>query len=410
MSSTYQHDVIDPGDRASALAASVNQRSYENNGALEVLGDESGTFRGLVRHPWRAHVLKAMERGDVYPVTQNDGAGSKPLFFAMRGTADAFRGLADEIIAMCADDIAAKGGLPVAMISNELQLNQITDENFPLIKALFEGFEAALKRAGLASITGEVAVMKYALTSPFATGSREELLTSWGGTCQGLARTDRMFEPDTIRAGMPIVGFAEHGYRCNGGSRLIELIEECWGTPAGQAKVLNAPVTSLRYFEKPELQGFLELITKPSISYARTLARLNGWSELGEAQTKHADIRGVAHITGGGVWGKLPEVLPDGLGADLAWMPEPPKVLARAQELSHRTTEPLTDHEMYGTFNGGCGMLLVCASKQDAAAVISEAGKDGIDAKVVGAVSGTNEITIQSRFESGQMLSQTAHA
>jgi len=193
---------------------------------------------------------------------------------------------------------------------------------------------------------------------------------------------------------MPIVGFFDPGYRCNGGTFFTNVVLAKFG-PNVQAVMQSA-----------EALAFVRKLTIPSQSYARTVCRLVGWNPDGSIGTPMAEIAGIAHITGGGVWGKFGEMLPEGVGANLHSMPVPADVLLEAQELSWDTDLRLTDYQAYGTLHGGCGMLLI-VDKESVSRLIKEAGRDGIKAQVVGetTVSEESEIVIQSRFKEGGVLS-----
>ena len=106
------------------------------------------------------------------------------------------------------------------------------------------------------------------------------------------------------------------------------------------------------------------------------------------------------------MWSKLGEILPEGVGANLDSMPEPTSVLLEAQNLASKTKSPMTDHECYGTFHGGCGLMLIC-EEQDVARVLEEARSDGHDPHVVGKTtkSLSNEVAVRSRFLEARHLS-----
>jgi phosphoribosylaminoimidazole (AIR) synthetase len=111
-----------------------------------------------------------------------------------------------------------------------------------------------------------------------------------------------------------------------------------------------------------------------------------------------ADIKGIAHITGGGL-GKFQELLPSGVGAHLDYMPFPADVLVEAQKMSQKYPDlALTDEDCYRTVHGGCGMLLVIDGRDDYMKVIEEARKDGIRAQRVGSTNDSGELTVNSKF------------
>lgn len=389
----YHTQIVAPGDRFSKLARKVCVGSFSNSTALTVERGGEG-MRAMDGFVWNRPVLEAMIRGEIYEVPQSDGAGGKPQFFALLGSVNAFHGLGWEVITMNADDLACRGGLPVLMLSSNIDVKGITDENWLHCEALITGFGAALSASKLVLITGETAVMKHSITAFCDTGDPRQLILTWGATCLGLASRSKQPNGATITPGMVIIGFRDKGYRCNGGTKFTNIVLDTWGPDA------NA------IMDNPDALAFIEKLVVPSQSYAGTIARLNGWQLDGSLSDPLANLHGVAHITGGGIWSKLVEILPEGVGANLDAMPEPAPVLLEAQRLASKTGSPMTDFECHGTFHGGCGLMIIC-SESDVGRVLNEARADGHDPYVVGKTTASlkNEVTVRSRFLSGEHLS-----
>lgn len=402
MRDLYKEEVIDPGDRASQLAHRICVGSYNNCPAVRIIPPE-GNFRSSVGHLWRKHILKEMLNYKIDSTgkitswtmsekTENDGAGGKLQFSTLFGTPEVFRGLGWEIITMTADDLARSGGLP-AIISNEINTKGITEGNIALFESMMEGYGEALKQSNLVNITGETAIMQNSVTAFCDCNSGNQLVLNWGASCLGLAHRDLLIDNSRIRSEMPIVGFLERGYRCNGGTFFRNLI----------LKKFGPDIESIR--DNREALEFIKKLTIPSQSYAKTIARIVGWKEDGRIGDPLANIAGIAHITGGGIWRKFGEILPQGIGAHLSSMPKPPAVLTEAQELSLGTELELSDQQTHGTFHGGCGMLTVALTESDAMAIIEEAKKDSIKAQIVGETIRSSRIIIDSRFREGTTIS-----
>jgi phosphoribosylformylglycinamidine cyclo-ligase len=326
---------------------------------------------------------------------ENDGAGGKPQFFALVGTENVMRNLGWEIITMVADDFARSGRFPV-IIANDVNVKKITKENYHLFESLMQGYGNALKIAGLVNVTGEVAVMKHSVTAFCDFNVNQQLILNWGASCIGLCHTDKLIDSSEIKPNMPIVGFWEYGYRCNGGTFFTNLILKKIG------------LDSRGLYFNAEAIKFSEKLTIPSKSYAKLITRVHGWKPDGNITEPLINIAGIAHITGGGIWEKFGEILPEGVGAKLDRMPEAAQILREAQELSWDIPElRLTDLQAYGTFHGGCGMLIICETLRDAEWLIVEAERENIRASIVGEtiISDDREIFIQSRFKEGRMLS-----
>lgn len=120
-----------------------------------------------------------------------------------------------------------------------------------------------------------------------------------------------------------------------------------------------------------------------------------------------AEIVGMYHITGGGIWDKLR--LPPGIGAVLNNMLAPPKILTIMQDLSWPIPGlRITDWRAHSTFNGGIGYIAILKNEDDGKIFIEECGKDDIYAQKIGETtfSETGEIIItKSRFREGKKLS-----
>jgi len=351
-------------------------------------------MRAMDGFAWNEATLQAMLKKQVYEVAQSDGAGGKPQFFTLCNTPEAFCGLGWEVITMNADDAACRGGLATMILSSNIDVKQITNENWHLCEALLKGFGDALKQSHLVLLTGETAVMPHCITAFCDSGSPEQLIMTWNATCLGLASANKKPNGSTIKPGMTIIGFRDRGYRCNGGTKFTNIILDTWG-PDIKSVMGNS-----------DALAFIKKVVVPSRSYASTISRLNGWRLDGSIGEPPVKLHGVAHITGGGIWSKLVEILPEGVGAYLDSMPEPTSVLLEAQELASKTDNPMSDFECHGTFHGGCGLMIICA-EADVERIVQKARADGHDPSVVGKTteSTDNEVTIQSRFHGGTHLS-----
>lgn len=389
----YHNQIVAPGDKFSKLARKVCIASFNNSPALTIQRGGAG-MRAMDGFAWNETTLQAMLKRQVYEVAQSDGAGGKPQFFTLCNTPEAFQGLGWEVITMNADDAACRGGLATMILSSNIDVKQITNENWHLCEALLEGFDEALKKANLVLMTGETAIMPHCITAFCDTGRADQLIMTWNATCIGLASANKQPNGTTIKPDMIIIGFKDQGYRCNGGTKFTNIILDTWG-PDIKSIMGNS-----------DARAFIEKVVTPSRSYAGTISRLNGWRLDGSKGSPPVQLHGAAHITGGGVWSKLGEILPEGVGANLDSMPEPTSVLLEAQNLASKTKSPMTDHECYGTFHGGCGLMLIC-EEQDVARVLEEARSDGHDPHVVGKTtkSLSNEVAVRSRFLEARHLS-----
>lgn len=396
---SYEKEVIAPGDRISRFAHQVCMRSYKNCPAVRIIPRQPGNFRGQVDFNWKRHILQSMLNDDSMTQTvQNDGAGGKPQFFTLLGTDEVFYGLGWEAIEMCAEDIVRGGGFPAVML-NEVDFKRITEGNHHLAEAMFRGYGAALKRAGLVNITGEVAIMKNSITAFCDTGDDGQLILTWSGACLGLNHKDKAIDWSKVEPGMYLVGLLEDGYRCNGGTFFTNLL-------MNRCQVKTEGPKAIEIWRN-EFGDFIRRLVVPSKNYSRTVTRLHGWSPDGTVGRSIVDILGIAHITGGGIWNRLKDALPPGVGANLNRMPLPPRVLLEGQKMSRGTPYEMSDWSAYETTHGGLGMILVCRDQAGVKTIVSEARKDGIKAVLVGDTtkSDCREVTIKSRFRTSRLLS-----
>lgn len=274
------------------------------------------------------------------------------------------------------------------MMVNQVDVKRVTDQNFRLVAAMFRGYGRALRACRLVNITGEFAVMKHQITAFCDRNSDKQLILTVDGSCVGLTSKKLLLSPKNIKPDMVVVGLWDPGYRCNGGTFLTNVLLEKFGPD----------IASI--WRNPEAMDFVRKICVPSQVYTPLLTALCGWNPDGTVNDPLAEIIAMMHITGGGIWGKVAEVMPDGVGMDLYDMLDPAPVLLQAQRYSEGGKHELSDKKAYGTLHGGCGMLVVCADKAAAEIVIALAARRGIKAGIVGKTmaSKAREVVIKSRF------------
>jgi phosphoribosylformylglycinamidine cyclo-ligase len=257
-------------------------------------------------------------------VSGTDGVGTK-LLLAQRLKKHDTIGI--DLVAMCANDVAVCGAEPLFFLDYFATGKLDPAETEQVVAGIAEG----CRQAGCALIGGETAEMP-GMYAP----SHYDL----AGFCVGAVERDALIDGSTIRSGDALVGIPSSGPHSNGYSLIRRLTDALpmdrdeWG--------LGRPLG--------------EVLLAPTRIYARDLLALR----------PAFDLKGAAHITGGGFTGNVPRVLPYGLGARIfrgSW-PVPP-IFRLLRDLGG-----LTDAEMYQTFNNGIGMVLVApASQADAMAM-----------------------------------------
>ena len=335
-------------------------------------------MRGSVASTWRPEVLgglggfgsaMAIPAGYREPVivSSTDGVGTKTAIAAAMRRLDT---IGIDLVAMCADDIACTGAEPLAFL-DYIAIGKLDPER---VAALVAGIADGCRQAGCALTGGETAEHP---------GLMEPDEFDLAGFCIGVGERSRLLDGSTARAGDAIVGLASSGLHANGYSLVRALIAEHrldLDMPYGAlaCRALGCSVSGFELIAEPGLvdAALGDVLLTPTRIYARDLLAMR--SALGAAGH---EVRGIAHITGGGLPGNVPRALPEALGARLdpaTWpMPSVMRVLGALGGIA--------DAELRATFNAGLGMVMVVPA--DAAATTVELARDrGIPAWVVGEV------------------------
>ena len=272
----------------------------------EVL-DSSGSFAGLYQlSGYREPVL----------VASTDGVGTKIKIAAQLGH---FESVGQDLVTLNVNDIITRGAKPLFFL-DYIAFSKLDTER---LDNLMRGIAWGCSEVGCALISGETAQMPQVYS-----GDEMDL----AGFVVGAVERDQLLESKNIEAGNILVGMPSSGLHTNG----FSLVRQVFNTD-GEPNVLY------RHFDELNHQLGEELLV-PHRSYYPMLAPVLGL------------ISGLAHITGGGLPGKLPSILPDGLAAEInsgSWPVLPIfKIIQKEGGIS--------DDEMYRVFNMGLGMVAVC--------------------------------------------------
>ena len=295
-------------------------------------------------------------------VSSTDGVGTKTAIAMALGRYDA---VGHDLVAMCADDLVCAGAEPLFFL-DYIAVGRVFPER---IAAMVASVADGCRLAGCSLIGGETAEHP---------GLMEPDEFDMAGFCVGVVERDRLLDGTAARAGDALVGIAASGLHSNGFSLIRRVIaEEDLTLGEGYAELVGrilGPATA----PEPETASATlgEVLLTPTRIYSRAILALR--RRLDEAGSA---LRGVSHITGGGLPGNVPRVLPEGLGARLhpsAWpMPSVMRLIGALGGLS--------DAELRSTFNGGLGMVCVVPAEA-AGAAISSMAQDGLAAWQVGEV------------------------
>jgi len=315
---------IDAGNRFVDLIKPL-AKGTRRSGADASLGGFGGLFD-----------LKAAGFTDPILVAATDGVGTK-LRIAIELARHDTIGI--DLVAMCVNDLVVQGAEPLFFLDYYATGHLDVEAG----REIVSGIALACRETGCALIGGETAEMPgmyrdgdYDLAG-FAVGAVER--------GQALPRAD-------IAAGDILLGIASSGLHSNGFSLVRRLVEQ-----AGIGLDDPAPFASEHTFG-------LSLLTPTKLYVKSCLAAI-----------RRGGVKGLAHITGGGLTENIPRILPNGLMAevDLASWPLPP-LFAWLQR-----TGAMSDAEMLKTFNCGVGMVAVVApDKVEAAMAILTAGGETV--------------------------------
>jgi phosphoribosylformylglycinamidine cyclo-ligase len=349
---------------AGARAVDLIRSAVESTRRPEVVGGLGG-FAGATSMPSGGR--------DPLLVSATDGVGTKTAIATALGRFDT---IGIDLVAMCADDVVCTGAAPLFFL-DYVAVGRLDPFN---VAELVSGVAAGCREAGCALVGGETAEHP---------GLMEADAFDLAGFCVGVVERDRVIDGSTVQAGDAIVGLAASGLHTNGFSLIRALVAE-YGLDLRASyqerllRSLGERATSEALAREPEhaLATLGELLLAPTRIYARTILDFRTTLEAAGHE-----LRAVAHVTGGGLPGNVPRMLPDGLGARLdpsIWpMPSVMRLFGAIGGLE--------DDELRATFNGGLGMVVVVGPDALGSA-LSALSVAGVPAWRVGEVVGMEEL------------------
>jgi len=312
----------------------------------EVIADVGG-FAGLC----------AVPEGLASPVlvSGTDGVGTKLKVAFATGVHDT---VGIDLVAMCVNDVLTVGARPLFFLDYFATGKLDLDVGEAVVRGIAEG----CKLAGCALLGGETAE----LPGMYAPGEYD-----LAGFAVGVVERARMLDGKQARAGDVVLGVASSGLHSNGYSLARRVLE-------GEMKLSMTD-------RLPALGTTVgEALLVPTRIYAKAVRAL---LDLGGTA-----LHGLCHITGGGLGGNLPRVLPDGLGARLS--------LASYQRPTIfgviAAGGPVDEDEMRKTFNLGVGLTAVVA-KEGAARALEALRAAGEEAWVLGEVIDVGDVPYEAR-------------
>ena len=274
----------------------------------ECLGNIGG-FGGLFELPidrYRRPVL----------VSGTDGVGTKLKLAVILDRHDT---IGIDLVAMCVNDVLVLGAEPLYFL-DYFATGRLSPEH---AQSVIAGIATGCEAAGAALIGGETAEMP----GMYSPGDYD-----LAGFCVGVVEKDQIIDGSHIRAGDQVLGLASSGLHSNGYSLARAVLERSSATldqPIGETTLGEALLAPTRIYVRPIL-----------------------------ALLKAVPIHGIAHITGGGLTGNIPRILPDNCDCRIdttAW--------PRSEIFQWLQSEgSIDDTEMLRTFNCGIGLVIIVSS------------------------------------------------
>ena len=319
---------VEAGYKAVKLMKEYVKKTYNDN----VLGD-LGSFGGF-------YALGDKEDSDCL-VAGTDGVGTKLKYAFVLDKHDT---IGIDAVAMCVNDIVCQGAKPLLFLDYIAQSKLIPERVADIVKGVSEG----CCQSGCALIGGETAEMP---------GFYAEDEYDIAGFAVGIVKKNKIINGKNIKVGDSLVGIASSGIHSNGYSLVRKLFGEDKESLTKYNETLGCTPA--------------ELVLTPTKIYVKTILAL----------IEKFEIKGIAHITGGGFIENIPRIIPKGMGIKIDRTSYPlPKIFKALQEIAG-----IDDRKMCNTFNMGIGMVLaVDPSIKDV--VVKELKALGEEAYVIGEV------------------------
>ncbi|MGI9116921.1 MAG: phosphoribosylformylglycinamidine cyclo-ligase [Gaiellales bacterium] len=277
--------------------------------------DAHGGFAGLL-------ALNGLGYADPVLVAGTDGVGTK---LELHREAGSLHAAGIDCVAMCVNDILCVGAEPLLFL-DYVSVGVLDPD---VVATLVEGIADGCRQAGAALLGGETAEHP---------GVMDADSLDVAGFALGIAERDRLIDGARVAPGDAVIGIASSGLHSNGFSLVRRVVERAGGLASAPADLLA-----------------------PTAIYVAAIRDLR----------TAVDVRALAHITGGGIEGNAPRVLPDGCGmvVDPAAWPRP----AVVQWLADQGVE---EAELRRVFNLGIGMIAIVdpAAQDDAIAALAATG------------------------------------
>lgn len=348
MKSTSQSGLdIDAGDRCSQNAYAWAKKTFRNreNKPGMVCQNLDGSFSNML---------------DFYGTRigiASDGIGTKIELAERTGI---YHTLGYDLMAMVVDDLATAGFIPTN-ISNIIDVDVL---DYDIIDDLMRGLHEAAKETNVAISGGEIAELGHRIC-----GYGERMHFNWCATAIGILHEylEQPIDGSSVQPGDLIISLKSRGFRSNGFSFIRQIMTEHFGEAWH----------TIRY---DDMTTWGDALLTPSHIFAPV---------IGSLLDAGLHLKGIAHITGGGIEGNLKRVLHvNGVGACLNNLFEPPRMMKKICELGKIPPETA-----YTYWNMGNGMLIIVDKTRIGPALL-HINKNGYEAVAAGEVAAEPGIKI----------------
>ena len=310
----------------------MSKLDYKSAGVDIDAGNEAvGRIKKGVRSTFTTNVLTGLGSfGSLYdlkPILEKyqnpvmvqsiDGVGTKTIIARKLGKFDT---IGIDLLSAAANDILVMGARPLTF------LDYIANDKLDpaVVEEIVSGMVKACKDTGVSLVGGETAEMP----DTYLPGEHDLV-----GVITGVVEKDKILTGKKIKAGYAVLGLPSNGLHTNGYSFARKLFFEIGGYS------VNDTI--------PELKNSIGLtLLEPHINYT---------NHVFSALDARVDIKGIAHITGGGLIENIPRILPDGLGVEIQKGSWP--VLPVFDVM--RSIGNVDEDEMFRAFNMGIGIIFV---------------------------------------------------
>ncbi|MBO5737012.1 MAG: phosphoribosylformylglycinamidine cyclo-ligase [Clostridia bacterium] len=321
---------VERGYKAVELMKKHVKSTYDNN----VIGD-LGSFGGF-------YSIAGEKMEEPVLVAGTDGVGTKLKYAFLLEKHDT---IGIDAVAMCVNDIVCQGAKPLFFLDYYACGRLYPEAEADVVKGIADG----CRQAGCALIGGETAEMPG-----FYPDGEYDL----AGFAVGIVDKKKVINGKDIKPGDVIIGLKSTGVHSNGYS----LVRKLFG---------DSDKAALEAYDEELGASAAEVLLKPTRIYVKSILAL----------IEKVQVKGIAHITGGGFIENVPRILPENVSAEIDKNSyEVPPVFKVMQKRAG-----ITDAQIYNTFNMGIGMMVVVAPEEVDAAIASLQAT-GEDVAVIGKI------------------------